>query len=201
MKFGAFAPSYNSEKFIVPFLKMLTRFVDRVVILQGSEPWEDYARQFDYGSGPDKSEELARTFEKVEVYPACQNYSDYNLYNQGVDLLSDCDYILRLDTDMFLSPKDFKRLLKFIEENPYDCYRVNFNKCSVEYQDSKPLYGVAVENDPIAIKGGHHFHNYLDAEGSRYIINWPDFKLHHFRGEKLSTKPFNPPKELKEYFK
>ncbi len=183
-KIGAITCNWNGERFIVPHLKMMTG-IDRQIVIQGTAPWGDYKDEYGLSEKPDDSEKLVKDM-GVEVYPACQNKFGPELYNQGLEILKDCDIVLRLDYDMFLTQKDWKRLIEFIRNTKWDCYLLNFNKCTINYYaDFNHGLQNAREFDPIAFSPEFRLEKpFKYPYGSHYTIDWDDFLIHHFRGFK-----------------
>lgn len=184
---GTVTPNWNTERFIVPHMKMITKYTDHNVVLQGTAPWPNHQKEHGIKSVPDKSESLIRKyFPSVEIHTAVINDFKAELYNQGLTLLKDCDIVLKFDTDMFLTEKDWSRLIKFIRSTGYDCYKLVWNKCVVEYAYDLD-HGIKNKSDyePIAVSPKTMFHNYVDYTASDPIdIDWEDFTVHHLRGWK-----------------
>ena len=187
MKIGAITCNWNGERFIKAHLKMLSKYVDRIIVLQGTAPWKDYASEYKLSSIADESELIIKKeFPNIEIYPARVNEFCCDLYNQGQEILEkDCDIALRLDVDMFLTDKDFKRLIKFIKEEDFPAYRVDFKKCNINYYYNfnhgvKDMHGW----DVMALKTKYRYRNLIDVDEKFYTISWEDFSIHHLKGWK-----------------
>ena len=187
-KIGAMTLNWNGEKFIYPHYKMLTQGgIDKFVMLQGSAPWSDYAKEYNLSDKPDRSEQIVRdNFPQVKIVPAVVNSFGPEVYNQGLDLLRDCDVVLRLDYDMFLTNRDWGRLIKFLRRTNYTNYILHFRTCSINYYyDFKHGVTNARELDSIAVSPKIHFVPILQyPDDEVFIIRWKDFFIHHFRGWK-----------------
>ncbi len=191
-KIGSITCNWNGERFIVPHLKMLRSYgVEKSIVLQGTAPWADYQAEYDISFEPDKSEQMIKdSFPEVEIHKTWQNVYDSKLYNQGLEILEDCDLVLRLDYDMFLTKKDWKTFIDLLTITNYDLYRLNFSKRTINYYYDHD-HGVmnALEEDPIAMSPGGRMINILDYVRSDrpptlYTISDEDFMIHHYRGWK-----------------
>jgi len=191
-KVGSITCNWNGERFIKPHLEMLRSYgVDRSIVLQGTKPWGDYAKEHNLSSKPDKSEQIIRdNFPDVEIFKACQNKYSAELYNQGLEILKDYDIVLRLDYDMFLTKKDWKTFIDLIRETDYDLYKLDFATRTINYYlDCDHGVMDAQEEDPIAMSPKGELANILDyvmkdRMPTMYFIKDEDFTIHHFRGWK-----------------
>lgn len=187
MKIGSITCNWNGERFIRPHLNMLSQGVDRMIVLQGTAPWDDYVREQGVSVQPDRSEEIIRTeFPQVEIYTASQNKFGADLYNQGLEILSDCDLVLRLDYDMFLTKKEFNIFLDMLANGISDCYRINFSTRTINYYyDCDHGVKNAKEFDPIAVSPRGRFRGLLSYDyGLTEIITDAPWTIHHMRGFK-----------------
>lgn len=187
-KIGSITCNWNGENLIIPHLKMLrSGGIDKSIVLQGTAPWDDYKKEHGISSKPDRSEQLIREkFPEIKIYSACQNKYDAKLYNQGFDILSDCDIVLRLDSDMFFTKKDWEIFLIFINSTEFDSYRMNFKRDSINYYMSWDYdHGLrdALEFDPLAVNPKHKLQNLVDYPMENCIImKFSDWACHHLRG-------------------
>jgi hypothetical protein len=192
-KIGSITCNWNGERFIVPHLEMLRSYgIERSIVLQGSAPWSDYAKEHNISSVPDNSEKLIReNFPDVEIHPACQDEYTAELYNQGLRILQDCSLVLRLDYDMFLTKKDWKTFIDFLDETTFDLYLLDFAKRTINYYHDCD-HGVmdAKETDPIAVSPVGKFVDIIDYQlpvenpENYYLLSNEDFMIHHMRGWK-----------------
>lgn len=192
-KIGAIVLNWNGEKFIYPFMKMITSYgVDKVVMIQGSKPWSDYEAEYGLSSEPDNSERIIREqFPEVEIYPACLDEFGGHLYNQGLRYFEGFDLVLRLDYDMFLTQEDWKKFIDILraDDFDYDNVRLDFARNTINYYyDFDHGSMNAREFDPIAISPKHEFSGILDYPDDNMLIlskyDGHDFMIHHFRGWK-----------------
>jgi len=102
---------------------------------------------------------------------------------------------------MFFTEKDFTKLITFISLGQYDYYRLNFRTNSINYyvtnRFDRGLKEALEEKEIIAFnpKVGYSY----AGGGRQFIIEWPDFMLHHFRGWKKSTTDESIEKYHKEH--
>lgn len=197
-KIGSLTPIWNQELFIGPHFDML-RDLDRNVVLLGSGPLPQYRDEHGYSEKPDLSQEiLKKKFPFVELYPShYQNNFGAGLYNEGLELMKDCDIVLRLDPDMLWTEKDWKRFIDFIRNTDFDSYRMDFSKCSINYYvTGRYDLGLkdAKEFDPLGVNPQFPFFNVLDYKQDNSItIDWSDWICHHFRG-------WNKPKSTDQFW-
>lgn len=192
-KIGAIILNWNGEKFIVPHLRMLTQGgVDEFVMIQGTAPWSDYEKEYHLSSKPDNSEALVKDlFPQVKIIPAVENKFSSVLYNQGLEALQDCDLVLRLDYDMFLTKEDWKTFMDILHDDnfQYENVRLDFSRNTINYYGDF-YHGVrnAKEFDPIAVSPATKFSGLLDYPDDDMTIlsevNGHFFTIHHFRGWK-----------------
>lgn len=191
MKIGSITCNWNGERFIRPHLDMLqSGGVDRSIVLQGSEPWANYANEHGISYIPDNSEDIIlKEYPKVEVYGAKSKVYGAELYNQGLEILSECDIVLRLDYDMFMTERDWDWFIEYIKLNRFDCYRVAFNNCTINYYyDCDHGVKDAKEYDAMAVNPKGRFSGTLDYNyGRTKVIDWDNWVIHHMRGWKGFT--------------
>lgn len=216
MKIGSMTICWNAEQFIKSNLEMLSGLDCNVVFMQKG-PWPDYIKQHGVSIKPDRTREIIKKyFPKVEVYesrtdPAEGSRGD-DLNQMLEKLRGRVDYAVRLDTDMFFTKSDFDRLISFVKNNSYDCYRLDFASCSVNYNGIGNFdHGLmdAVEVDPIVVNVQGEFgwlkdHYYPPSKKEMdYLIHWEGFMCHHFRGWKPKVKvdttgTYKCPNEIKD---
>lgn len=186
IKIGTITPSWNSEKFIIPHLRMITRLTDRNVLLQGTAPWPIYKAEHGLSDTPDSSEQLVKdNFPKVEIHTARINEYRADLYNQGLELLKDMDVVFKLDTDMFLTRKDWTMLIDFVKDNPADCYWLGWKEHCIDYSYDLDHGKRSPEiGEPLAVSPKKRFHNYYDYPVENKIEIDIPIVIHHLRGWK-----------------
>lgn len=94
MKVGLITLAYNEERFIKPFLQHIPDWVDPVIVLVSTRPW-----QGEYEL-PDKTDEIAREMGATVIMNAWPNEAEQR--NTGMDLCGDCDWVIVMDPDEFL---------------------------------------------------------------------------------------------------
>ena len=190
-------PIWGQEMFIGPHFDQISR-LDKNIVLMEHEPCGQYDR--DHGIAPtaDFGELALQTY-----YPEVEIVQDYYrgeyggaMYNPHLHRLADYDIVLRLDPDMIFLEKDWDRFIKFIRETDHDVYRVNFNKCSINYYITGSFdHGLkdAMEYDPLGFSPLKEFAGVLDyPDDNGVVIEWDDFIFHHFRGwNKPKSIPWN----------
>lgn len=185
MKIGTVTLNWNREKYLVPHLRQFVG-IDRSIVLQAEGPWISRA------SLEDTEEDLSvHTVQKylpnVEIYRIKYTEFDSGILNSAVSKMQDCDMVLKLDSDMFFTKKDWKKLIDFIKGKTHECYRLNYNKHSVNY--GADWLGVINEHerDIIAFSPKSCFTDILSYQSNApcYTIDgWKDFTVHHIRGGK-----------------
>lgn len=118
MRIGLQTPSYNSEKWIYPFLKLSDGLLDKRVIVQGREPIKFVHQEHGLAMEPDRSEALIRKeFPDVDIIYQEKAEFGPHFWQQGHDhLKGDVDFILRFDSDEMLLRKDWERLVNWLRE-------------------------------------------------------------------------------------
>lgn len=197
-KIGSFTPLWNQEPFIGPHFELLTQLDRNVVCLQDG-PLPQYKNEHGYDSKPDKSEKILRKyFPSVEIYrghyPTNIDFGA-ELYNEGLRMMQDCDIVLRLDPDMLWNQKDWERMISFIRETDFDCYRMNFSRDSINYYMTWDFdHGLkdAQEFDALGVDPKKMFTGVLDYPAENQIVfGFDNWLCHHFRGwqKPKSTPP------------
>lgn len=197
-KVGAIVPLWNQEIFIRPHFRMLLS-LDKIVVMLQNGPLADYHDQHGYKVEEDNSEKILREeFPSVEIHRSTQHVGQFGseLFNEILPLVQDCEIVFKLDPDMLLNKKDWKRLVDFIRSGSHDCYRLNYQDCTTNYYMTGDFdHGLrdAREGDIIAFDPRKRLTGILDYDSSNsYMISWEDFMVHHFRGW---NKPKSTPKE------
>lgn len=179
-KIAAITPSFNQAHLLLPHLEWLSKWVDKIIVVQG-DVWKNPVAE--HLVEPDNSLELLQEhFPEIEVMK--DRTSDFcgDLYNQALEKLEDYDVATRFDTDMFMTEKDSERFFNFLRTSDYDYYPLDFSRCSVNYYlDLKHGLKDALEFDPLAISTQKRFEALLGVTGKEYLIDWPDFILHHLK--------------------
>lgn len=127
MKVGLITVAYNEERFIGPFLKHIPKWVGERVVLVSTKPWNG---EYEL---PDKTDEIARAEGATVICNYWPNEAEQR--NTGLDLLSDCDYVIVLDPDEFLDDKGWSVLRQSCETKMGDAYVVRHQR--VFYKDKE----------------------------------------------------------------
>lgn len=190
-RIGLATPTFNSELWIYPFLK-LTEGLDRRVLLQGERPIDGYVKEYGVVSEPDRSEALVRKyFPDVEIIPHSVYKFCPDFWNKGHEYLkNDCDFILRFDTDEMIEPSHWKELLRFLKEVDHlDALGIDFGQAIMYGKDLQNGFQNP-NNSWIETRGLHKNHIYQNSgefPGPKHIANWPLGALHHYKGMKLES--------------
>jgi glycosyltransferase involved in cell wall biosynthesis len=127
MKVGLITLAFNEERFIKPFLKHIPDWIDEKVVLVSSKPW-----QGEYEL-PDKTDEIAKELGATVIV---NNWPDEATQrNSGLDMLSDCDWVVVLDPDEFLDNKGWQDIKLSCEFNKDDAYVIKHQR--VFYKDKE----------------------------------------------------------------
>lgn len=186
-KIGALNYNWNQGLFIKQHLDMIVPVVDRTLVVLEQKPLIQYAKEHDC-TKKDNSEEIVKNYkgvEWVEGYYEGEFGADY--LNRGLKLMQDCDIVIRLDTDMFLTEKDLHRFVDFIRNTDYDCYRLDWAPYVVNYyvtgSGEYGVYDSLEEKQPMAISPKLSFSLGIAYPAENpYTIQWDDFRIHHLRG-------------------
>lgn len=188
-KIGAIIPLWNQELFIKPHLDMLTRGVDRILVLSQGGPLPNYHKEHGYSVKKDRSEDIIRHyFPQVEIVESAFPWQtmDFSapLYNEGLVQMKDCDIVFRLDPDMFWIDEDWDKLISFVRSTDFDCYRMKFATDSVNYYMTGDYdHGLkdAREYDPLLVSPKNLFQEILDYPDDNMCILDLGIMCHHFR--------------------
>jgi hypothetical protein len=181
--------------FLKPHFEMLSKLDRNVVILQ-NHALGNYL-QHGIGGEPDRSQKILKEyFPNVEVYRTKRDITEFSaeLYNEGLEMMQDCDLVLRLDPDMFFLEKDFDDLLNVLQNVDSNCFRMDFRKDSINYYmtwDYEHGLKDSKEMDPLVVNPKYFFTSILDYPDPNQVnISLPDWVCHHLRGW---NKPLSVP--------
>lgn len=195
-KIGSITPIWNQEMFLKPHFEMLSKLDRNVVILQ-NHPLGNYWHH-GIGDTPDRSKKiLEKYFPNVEVYRTKLDVREFSaaLYNEGLEMMQDCDIVLRLDPDMLFVEKEWDDIITNLRNSDYDCYRMDFKENSINYYmtwDYEHGLKDADEHDALAVNPKQMFTGVLDYPDNNQIYLTGDYICHHLRGwNKPNTVPDN----------
>lgn len=108
MKLGAVTMAYRDQETIRGTLACLNPFVDKHYVFINERPF--------YGKyeEPDSTEAICNEFDKVEVIKG--HWLEHQSRNIGIDLCSDCDWMIGFDADEMIEPSHMERLIKLLGE-------------------------------------------------------------------------------------
>lgn len=112
MKVGLITVAYRERRFIRKFIKHIPQWVDRKVVLLSEKPWygEDVANDGTYDA-----------VKSTSAIPIQSSWtSEEQQRNSGLSLLEDCDWVLVLDPDEFLSDNDWFKLREHLARSSAD---------------------------------------------------------------------------------
>lgn len=131
MKIASVCCVYNEAHYLPRHLKHMPKWVDEQIVLLSEKPW--YGEELP----DDGSEDLAKECGATVLKYAWPNEEEQR--QAGQDYLSDCDWILNLEPDEFLSNEDWEKLHQFIlSDPPLDAYVIK----------QRVFWGKGMESDP-----------------------------------------------------
>lgn len=107
MKIAIETLAFNEPRFLPKFIEHYKDKVDEVVVLNSTKPWKGEAVE------ADPSAAIAKDMGVTVIEYAWPN--EHEQRNAGLDYLQNCDWVLVLDPDEFLSDEDFAKLIKHLE--------------------------------------------------------------------------------------
>jgi len=112
MTIGLITVAYREQRFIYKFLKHVPHWVDRKVVLLSQKPW--------FGE-PVKDDGTLGSATAAGGIPIFNTWAtEHDQRNTGVSLLEDCDWVIVLDPDEFLSNEDWDKLKDFLRTTNAD---------------------------------------------------------------------------------
>lgn len=112
MTIGLITVAYREKRFIWKFLRHIPRWVDQKVVLVSEKPW------FGEEEPDDGTITAVTNSSSIPVFSTWRTEEDQR--NTGVSLLEECDWIIVLDPDEFLSDADWNKLYEFLETTDAD---------------------------------------------------------------------------------
>lgn len=120
MKIGLTSIMYNEERFVKPFLKHIPDWVDEKLVLVSTKPW------FGQEDRQDSTAEIARQMgATVMEYPWD---SEEQQRNTGQNYFEECDWVIILDPDEYLSSKNWEYLREYLEDTEADAAIVDHQR-------------------------------------------------------------------------
>lgn len=175
-KIAAITPNFNQAHLLVPHIKWLSKWVDKIIVVQG-RAWKRPVAE--HLSTPDNSREILQTLD-VEVIEDRTDDFCADLYNQALERLQDYDIATRFDTDMFITEADSKKFFDFLRNSDADYFPLDFSKNSINYYlDFDHGLMDAEEFDPLAIRTTKRFSGLLDVDGKKEFVE--GIMLHHLK--------------------
>lgn len=130
MKVGLIANAYNEARFLKPFLSHIPDWVEDKLVLITDPPW------FGDTLEDDGSEQVCKDMGVRVIKHPWKDEEDQR--NTGQAMLSDCDWILILEPDEFLSNEDWEKLYNFLQTADTPSYAVK----------QRVFWGDGYESDP-----------------------------------------------------
>lgn len=181
MKIAAVTLVRDSERFIIPHLKMY-KGVNRNIVL--FIPQEMSGGSTGHSKERDSSRELITKYcPEVEIYETQNSQWNAELFNEAIALASDCDKVVIFHADVVMAPKMWQKVKKLLETTDFDVYKLDMTKCTINYyRDFEHGLRDCLDIEPIAVKSTTRFHTFYSFEGTSYTIE--DILVHHFTGWK-----------------
>jgi hypothetical protein len=121
---------YNEAHYLPKHLKHMPDWIDEQVVLISAKPW--YGEELP----DDGSEALAKEAGATVLKFPWTNEVDQR--NAGQDYLSDCDWVVNIEPDEFLSNESWEKLREFLETATADAYVIK----------QRVFWGQGMESDP-----------------------------------------------------
>lgn len=161
--------AYRDQETIKGTLSCLAQFVDKHIVLINDNPY--------YGEyePPDNTEEICRSFPNVDVLKG--NWAEHTLRNIGNSLCNDCDWVLHLDADEMIDPKQYKILIETLNLIPTDTLTVRSKTYwhSTDYR----LEPFPKHHPIIATKPKAKFNDFRCIHKPYFDIDNDDRLIHH----------------------
>lgn len=114
MRVGLLSCAYNERRFVEPHIKHHAPMVDEYLLLSSTVPWQGEPEPLD------GTAEIAR---QLGVSVIEYNWrTEHEQRNAGLDYFGDCDWVIVLDPDEFLTKADCGHLLDFLRDCDGDAY-------------------------------------------------------------------------------
>jgi hypothetical protein len=175
---------HSNDIFIRPHFRCLSGVNKRYALI-GRQPWPLHAQE--HGVSPTIGAEkiLKKEFPDVEII-----YTDkvvdsldtmVQFYNLFPEIASDFDYVTRFDSDMLFTQFDWQYMIKQI--GSHNAYQMNFKTNTINYYvDFDHGLMDAQERDIMIISTKHRFDQMSYFPDNSYMMEWPGWMCHHFRG-------------------
>jgi len=185
MKVAAVTLVRDSARFIVPHLRMY-KGVDRNVALFIPQALKGGASG--HSTERDNSRELIERYcPGVEIRETRTDVWGAPLWNEAIELVSDCEKVVLLHADVVLSYPMWLFLYGTLITSDADVYRLDMTKCMINYYHDFD-HGVrdCLDIEPIAVKTDVRFRKFYDYPDGKttFTIDDPRFVAHHFTGWK-----------------
>lgn len=112
MKLGAITMAYRDESTIRGTLACLSPHVEKHIVFINDKPYNGEYEP------PDQTEAICREFPNVHVIKG--NWQEHVLRNIGIDLCSDCDWMIGFDADEMMTSADLDKLKEFLSKTDKD---------------------------------------------------------------------------------
>lgn len=155
MKLGAVVLCANEWRFMTAVVGQLAKVADQILIVRNRRSFAGTLVELL------PAPVLASTF--IGDWP-----SDHATRNAGLDMLSDCDYVLTVDSDEIFLDADLKRLRELCERNKYKAIgsRLTTYWKTPEWRIDPPEHLVAC----VAVKKGTHFHDVRRVQDGDMVL-------------------------------
>lgn len=165
MRIGAVTTSYRDEETIRGTLACLNPFVDKHIVFIQDKPF--YGERIE----PDKTEDICNEFDKVEVLKGF--HEEHQLRNLGMDILSDCDWVIGFDADEMMTKDSLEKLIKHLETTKANA--VGF-VCKVYWKNTDYIFSPDPEHIKVCVTRSNAGVRYTDKQVINSSCNVIDYK-------------------------
>ena len=106
MKLGAVTMAYRDQETIRGTLACLSPHAEKHIVFINDKPYNGKYEP------PDNTEAICREFPNVEIVKG--NWEEHTLRNIGIDICSDCDWMIGFDADEMMTYSDVDKLKEYL---------------------------------------------------------------------------------------
>lgn len=189
-KIAALLLNWNCERFVLAHLKMITPYVDKILVVQATRPWRNYRDEHNISVIPDNSEQLIRqNFPEIQIEyyePEDEDLTMFhsNSLNFGLSFLQDYDLVTKFDFDQYFTKEHLDKIFNYLHSTDFKCYALDWKYQAVGYYyDWNHGIKDQVEKDPLIVDPKYKFGPLLSYPFPTHIIE-EKVTMHHFRNFK-----------------
>ncbi len=174
----------DSEKFIIPHLKMYTGVTRNIVlmipqVLKGGASGHSQTR--------DNSVALIKKHcPEVEIFETETNEWGNVLFNEAIALAGECDKVVAFHADVVMNQENWLKFKEILEVTDADVFKLNMQKCTINYYVDFD-HGVrdCLDIEPVAVRGGFRYDGTIySVDGKSVFTIENEITVHHFCGWK-----------------